>query len=241
MDTILLSLGVDNIDFNYFLIAVLLYFKVAFVMILNLLLLIFLFDMYHANDLNSTSVLMTRSLISIDFDEKSEFSVKLAKLNSLFDSTVRSCLGIKCFDEKPISSPCDRIGLLGTKLSGVDEINLVLKDLLGAYYIDTISDSTTTSDPKIIQSMHVPAYGYGKNHGWSRIIRIVRRPIDQAIDIVNSLIPKSIDEQSNRYVDAQVRQLVRWQCRLSHVAAHTKLLTSKFIYIYIVCICILYV
>lgn len=33
---------------------------------------------------------------------------------------------------------------------------------------------------------HVPAYGYGKNHGWSRIIRIVRPLSEHAISLLSS-------------------------------------------------------
>ena len=168
-----------------------------------------------------------RKLISLDTDETSELSVRMAKVNSIFDSTVRSCIGNKCFDEKPNDAPSDRIGLLGVKLSGVDEINDALKDLLGVSYSDTNIDKGSSNDPRIVQSLHVPAYGYGKNHGWSRIIRVVRRPVEHAVDIVKSLVTKTSEDQMTRYVDAQVRQIVRWQCRLSHVAAHTKMLTGK--------------
>jgi hypothetical protein len=57
---------------------------------------------------------------------------------------------------------------------------------------------------------------------------IHRRPIPHALSILQTLVAnKDIDSAEGRMLlDTQVRQIVRWHCRLSHVAAHTKMLTG---------------
>ena len=39
---------------------------------------------------------------------------------------------------------------------------------------------------EVVIDSHVPAYGYGKNHGWSRIIRIVRPLSEHALSLVST-------------------------------------------------------
>lgn len=132
-----------------------------------------------------------------------------------FESTIRSCLGSQCFDE-PVKekdgSKNDRIGILAPPGSG-GEILLRI--------IDKALSKEKKKNINIIIDTHVPAYGYGKNHGWSRIIRLVRPILLHSMSILNAYIPAP----SHELYELQVRQLARWHCRLSHVAAHTKMLT----------------
>mmetsp|Transcript_24684 Transcript_24684/g.88210 ORF Transcript_24684/g.88210 Transcript_24684/m.88210 type:complete len:231 (+) Transcript_24684:1-693(+) len=65
---------------------------------------------------------------------------------------------------------------------------------------------------ELVPTSHAPAYGYGKNHGWTRIVRIVL-----------PLVPSVAAVEEHR--SDTLLQLVRWHCRISHVAAHTALLT----------------
>ena len=120
-------------------------------------------------------------------------------------SVMRSCLGSKCFDEKMQS--LDRVGILSPPMGLGD----VLMDFL---------DRVEVGDATVVHDTNVPPYGYGKNHGWSRIVRIVRPTIPHAYEILTRHAVVS-----EKLMDQQVRQLVRWHCRLSHVAAHTKMLT----------------
>lgn len=142
--------------------------------------------------------------------------LQLDEIEFYFEKTIRGCLGSKCFDMP--ANGVDRIGLLGPPGSGAD---IIFK------YLQKSSSSQLNSPTfEIIHENHVPAYGYGKNHGWSRIIRIVRRPIPQAIQLLyESNLFQSNDIST--LIDSQIRQLIRWHCRLSHVAAHTRMLTSK--------------
>lgn len=73
---------------------------------------------------------------------------------------MRSCLGSKCFDE-PVNG-IERIGILAPFMSGGETLSEILRQ--------RVSNDKVT----ITYDSHVPAYGYGKNHGWTRIIRLVR-------------------------------------------------------------------
>jgi len=140
----------------------------------------------------------------------------LLELELQFESTLKSCLSSYCFDEPVLvdGKKANRIGFLAPPYSGSETLIAMLnkaarKDLVAT---GTIENST-----------HVPAYGYGKNHGWTRIVRLVRRVVPHALATLNSA--GATTTTSTELFDLQVRQLVRWQCRLSHVAAHTKMLT----------------
>lgn len=99
-------------------------------------------------------------------------------VSSTFESTLRSCLGPNCFDEKvplPDGSLVDRVGLLAPLQSGGEDILSTLLSLIEApkgHLIDLILET------------HVPAYGYGKNHGWSRIIRLHRKIAPHALSLI---------------------------------------------------------
>lgn len=128
----------------------------------------------------------------------------------LIQATLRSCLGEYCYDKRPDSSLRDRIGILSPKNSG--------GKILQEYLTKLLSATNVNIDIDVIYDTHVPAYGYGKNHGWNSIIRLYR-PI---IEHTESLLPST---SSELVIDNQVKQLIRWHCRISHVAAHTRTLT----------------
>lgn len=125
-----------------------------------------------------------------------------------FESTIRSCLGPNCFDEKvqlPDGSAVDRVGLLAPLNSGGYEIFTLLQNL---------KEKPKSKSPSIIliYETHVPAYGYGKNHGWSRIIRLTRKVVPHALSLSVGLNLK--DDSGNgensalsAAVDIQVSQL----------------------------------
>lgn len=135
-----------------------------------------------------------------------------------FESTFRSCLGKNCFDEPVVreSKTITRIGLLAPPMSGAESILAMIRKV-------GLNDN---KDVEVVLNTHVPAYGYGKNHGWSRIIRLARRLVPHTHALVTS---KGLEDPSkiSASIDLQTRQLMRWHCRLSHVAAHTSMLTSK--------------
>ena len=97
------------------------------------------------------------------------------EIENEFYSTMRSCLGPGCFDSRPLESNMDRIGILSLPGSGTAGVkNLINKAL-----------ENTPTKIDIVYDTHVPAYGYGKNHGWNRIIRISRNIFPHAYAILS--------------------------------------------------------
>lgn len=157
-----------------------------------------------------------------DFNSAADSTVpiNLRNVEANYESTFRSCLGANCFAEPVISRSAKkqvRIGLLAPDLSGAEAVLKMLRHV-GLHDND---------DVEVVLDTHVPAYGYGKNHGWSRIIRLVRRLGPHSSSLLQSSGNPTLSENEEVLLDAQVRQLMRWHCRLSHVAAHTAMLTSK--------------
>ena len=101
-----------------------------------------------------------------------------------FESTLRGCLGPNCFDEdvlQPDGSSGARVGLLAPLNSGGGDILRVLLHLMEK------PNTASKSRIYLVHETHVPAYGYGKNHGWSRIIRLVRKIIPHTLSLSASL------------------------------------------------------
>lgn len=122
---------------------------------------------------------MVRSVLSTVILDKVEESA------SNFESTIRSCLGPNCFDEKvqlPDGSTIDRVGLLAPMNSGGHEIFTLLESLR-----EKPKSKSNSSPIILIYETHVPAYGYGKNHGWSRIIRLSRKIVPHALSLTIGL------------------------------------------------------
>jgi len=103
-----------------------------------------------------------------------------------------------------------------------------LSDFFANWVKDVIKvHSTEKTDIALIPTNHVPPYGYGKNHGWTKIIRFTSLPLGLAS--ADALRSASHDDSSSDAMlsdlKAATRQIIRWHNRLSHVAAHTSLLT----------------
>lgn len=101
-----------------------------------------------------------------------------------FESTLRGCLGPNCFDEdvfQPDGSKSARVGMLAPFNSGGEDILRVLLHLMEK------PNAASKSQIHLIHETHVPAYGYGKNHGWSRIIRLVRKIVPHTLSLSAAL------------------------------------------------------
>jgi len=136
-----------------------------------------------------------------------------------------------------------------------------------ARWVGEALKSSTTGDDGILPSVeieilvtsHVPVYGYGKSHGFTKIIRFVTLPVslaaydayllasssssseDEVMSDGNhdfykgsSLLQDTLDEMklgrnlsppSTSTIGTILQLILRWHCRLSHVSAHTAMLT----------------
>jgi hypothetical protein len=180
---------------------------------------------------------------------------------TLIESQIKSCLGDHCGSFAADGSGLARIGILGPPQSGAEVIWSILQYARTTGGIGTpkssfkkAKDSSTSSNAAIVEdqpnivlgditlvlSTHVPPYGYGKNHGWTKIVRVYRNILDHTVDLLKGMntgmktteanppSTPTVDSASAAAVaHAQARLLVRWHCRLSHVAAHTKMFSSE--------------
>ena len=107
---------------------------------------------------------------------------KVDEIIGQYESTFRNCLGPNCFDEKVIykgDKHVHRIGFLALPNSGADTIYNFVSQFMGKRKLDSGID--------LILESNVPAYGYGKNHGWSRIVRVRRRLIPHALSLLTRI------------------------------------------------------
>ena len=84
---------------------------------------------------------------------------------------------------------------------------------------------------KLIQTTHVPPYGYGKTHGYTKMIRLIPEPL--LLEVADAMSGILRPGESHTLftlsdVKAALRMMLRFHCRLSHVSAHTALLSVKF-------------
>ena len=143
-----------------------------------------------------------------------------------FLGTLKSCLpaelgGAKCKQFLP-DTGMERIGILRPP------------GALG-FVFDTFVDEVIRLHPSnhtmdIIKTSHVPPYGYGKTHGYTKFIRLASMPLllaasDVVLEQVTEGSVSTMEDITLRDVTQALRQVVRWHCRLSHVAAHTAIMT----------------
>jgi hypothetical protein len=84
---------------------------------------------------------------------------------------------------------------------------------------------------QLIQTTHVPPYGYGKSHGYTKLIRLIPEPLLlEVADALSGVLRPGESHTAFTVADvkAALRMMLRFHCRLSHVAAHTALLSVKF-------------
>jgi hypothetical protein len=87
---------------------------------------------------------------------------------------------------------------------------------------------------EVVITAHVPVYGYGKSHGFSKLIRVtLPQPFDSADAFLHEKLQEKLDSSkidrmkppSKIEIETLVKLLMRWQCRLSHVSAHTSMIS----------------
>ena len=127
-----------------------------------------------------------------------------------FEQTLRSCLGSACYTATPKGSRADsRIALLAPPSQAADAFF--------AWYVALAKrGGVTARKVEWVQTSHAPPYGYGKNHGYTRIVRL-------ALPLLSSVAASTQGAPAAE----SLAQHIRWHCRVSHVAAHTAQLTVR--------------
>lgn len=119
--------------------------------------------------------------------------------------------------------------------SGIERIGILSPPGALGFVFETFIDEVMRLHPsnhsiEIVKTAHVPPYGYGKTHGYTKLIRLASLPLQlAATDLVLEQVTEgtvtTMDEITLEDISQALRQVVRWQCRLSHVAAHTAIMT----------------
>ena len=127
-----------------------------------------------------------------------------------FEQTLRSCLGAACYTATPKGSRADsRIALLAPPSQAADAF-------FDWYVALAKRGGVTARKVEWVQTSHAPPYGYGKNHGYTRIVRL-------ALPLLSSVAASTQGAPAAE----SLAQHIRWHCRVSHVAAHTAQLTVR--------------
>ncbi len=123
---------------------------------------------------------------------------QLIRIENLLEFTYKSCLGQYCMDGEFTNvegKPLTRIGLLSPddRWKGLTQI---------LYDLKHVSDHK--GNIEIIADTHVPPYGYGRNHGFSRIVRIVDNVPRHAYQLIQSEVNEV--NSAHKMYEVQVRR-----------------------------------
>ena len=156
----------------------------------------------------------------------------------IFHDTFKSCVSSfttnknkknKCGEYT--NSTVQRIGVLAPPGAVAQRLVQLIQDMAAIHAKRALRTDYVL---EVIGSSHVPPYGYGKTHGYTKLVRLQWHSLIAEVastllylrDDGDKTIPTTSKTTSTREEWNQVlRQVVRFHCRLSHVAAHTALLT----------------
>lgn len=142
-----------------------------------------------------TSTLLKKEA-TIDYEQnRRELANSVSPIYKRFESTVKSCLGSHCMNELFTNDIGEKITRIGILLPHT-------KDWTGLLYCISKVESKLRKDHTITISTHVPPYGYGRNHGWTKIIRIIDNVLD---DSYRLLLPFNNSEIFEQLYEIQAR------------------------------------
>jgi hypothetical protein len=153
-----------------------------------------------------------------------------------FHDSIRSCLPAtngKCNTYVPdapagAGKRSQRVALIALPGDVRSSVARVLEQIR-----DRHNSHPTDSDPEIdlIVRSFVPPYGYGKTHGLTKIVRLHPEPLLlEATSALQSAISETASSWEALTLDdvrASLRVVLRFHCRLSHVSAHTAILSLR--------------
>jgi hypothetical protein len=152
----------------------------------------------------------------------------------LFYSTIKSCIPAenkKCNEFVPDNAEGKKVQRVAL-ISPPGDISLSLLNRMEQVMIHHNHQHDKDSlDIDIITTSHVPPYGYGKTHGWTKLVRLVPQPLTlEVTDALQNILEPGESHKDITLQDlkAAMRQILRFHCRLSHVSAHTATLSIPF-------------
>jgi hypothetical protein len=147
----------------------------------------------------------------------------------MFTNTLKSCLptekGNICKTFLPGSK--ERIGILSPPGSMTTYLSKLIQSVIAH---GKKTDESTATKLEIVSTTHIAPYGYGKTHGYTRLIRVVPQPL--LVGATDTLMAAIYEIDANGLklvtlddIKASLRQQIRYHCRLNHISAHTALWT----------------
>jgi hypothetical protein len=115
-----------------------------------------------------------------------------------------------------------------------------VSERLGLWVSHALKEMSQRSgnEVEILLTSHVPVYGYGKSHGYSKLIRIT---LPLPLTLGDAFLYEKSDSSSGgdrmlgkigsptkSELETLLKLIMRWQCRLSHVSAHTSMITVDY-------------
>uniref|UniRef100_A0A7S1VFA7 Uncharacterized protein n=1 Tax=Grammatophora oceanica TaxID=210454 RepID=A0A7S1VFA7_9STRA len=156
-------------------------------------------------------------------DESPAFQFVPLKQEDVFLQTLKSCLPQEndhCKQYIPPGTTDQRIALL----SPPGELATFLERFVKEFALGNDLEGL-----HLVSTTHIPPYGYGKTHGWTKLIRLVPYPLSlgavDALQAVVSTTSHNDDDGMEESLQSSLRQVIRWHCRVSHISAHTSVLT----------------
>lgn len=144
-----------------------------------------------------------------------------------FHETIQDCLpsrNKKCQTFVPESSGGEKMQRVALVVPPGKVASLVLRHM--NLVANDYNSRTNRQGPRIqvFRTSHVPPYGYGKSHGLTRIVKLRPDPLLlQVTDALEASLEQgqSLDQTTWEDLEVTMLQIMRFHCRLSHVAAHT--------------------
>ena len=142
--------------------------------------------------------------------ESPELVRRTLAVEQRFAAAIKSCLGGKCIDERPKGAGRDRVLITALPHSG-GEVLFRLLSLLAAQ---------EKGAPEVVFSERVLPYGYGRNFGFNRVIKLVARPLWNI-----AAIKRADGRAASKAGEAALAvQYLRWHCRQK--VGHTRSLVA---------------
>ena len=180
----------------------------------------------------------------LPYDTKTHTPIKNTKCGTYIPDYIDSETTNKT-NIKPKQTKMQRIAILAPPgdLSG-SLINRVVQIVHEYNKIITseaaVATTTTTTNThgaeqylpmELVVTSHIPPYGYGKTHGYTKIIRLIPEPLLlEVTDAITAILRPGETHELVTLTDVQqvLRQVLRYHCRLNHLSAHTAILSIKF-------------
>lgn len=142
-----------------------------------------------------------------------------------FINTLKSCPDVKKCGHHKVSTNNDknkiqmvqRVAIISPPSVTYDMLVSTIESALLVYY--NFDSKTMDTEIEVISTSHVPPYGYGSNHGYTKIIRVISGSL--LVDMMSWWVKTSNGSWDIETLQQALMLIIRWHCRLSHVAAHT--------------------